>query len=287
MESQITGNTKVICLIGNPVEHTISPTLHNNISRLLGEDLIYTAFRVEPGELENAVKGLKALNVVGFNVTVPYKNDIIPFLDELSTEAKLIGAVNTVKNVNGRLIGFNTDAEGFSMSFKEETGIPFTGKSIAVIGAGGAARAVAVKTALEGAGKITVINRTLTKAEDIADIINNNIREIAASCTPEENAFRRILEDSDIIINTTSLGMFPKVETSPLDFPFKFNKDQILYDVVYNPAKTLFLRQGEQAGCKTVNGLGMLFYQGAKAYEIWTEKSLSHDLVISIFRDFP
>ncbi|MCR4434237.1 MAG: shikimate dehydrogenase [Clostridiales bacterium] len=286
MENKVTGKTKVVCLIGNPVEHSVSPVLHNTISGCLGVDLVYTAFRVDKECLESAVKGLKALNVVGFNVTVPYKKDIIGFLDHTSKEALLMGAVNTVKITDGRLYGYNTDAEGFSRSFKEETGTGFAGKSVAIIGAGGAARAIAIKAAMEGAGKIYLINRTPEKARDIAEMVSNNMGTSTQYCSTGEDAYIDILAKCDILINSTSAGMFPHTDEVPVPRLPVFSKNQIVYDVIYNPSKTRFLAEAEKAGCKTVNGLGMLFYQGVYAYEIWTGMNLPESKVRDLFQSF-
>lgn len=280
----ISGKTKIMGIIGNPVEHSISPYLHNTISREVGFDAVYVPFPV-CDSLENAVKGLKAINAVGFNVTIPYKKDVMKFLDENSKEALLMGAVNTVKNIEGRLYGYNTDAEGFSRSFREETGDSFRGKRVFIIGAGGATRAIAVKIAIEGAEKIYIANRTVSKAAEIADIINGNIKDIASSVDMDKKA-SEVFHDSSIIINTTSVGMWPHVEKSPLTDEYTFLNDQIVYDAIYNPCKTKLLLSAEEAGCKTVNGLGMLFYQGVNAYEIWTGLKLEEEFLRELFLSF-
>jgi shikimate dehydrogenase len=286
IDNRIVGSTGLIGLIGNPVEHTISPQLHNTISRHLGVDTIYIPFRVEKEDLERAVKGLRALNVIGFNVTVPYKKDVMKYLDENSKEALLMGAVNTVKNIGGRLYGYNTDAEGFSRSFKEESGTGFKNKKVALIGAGGAARAMSVKIALEGARRITLINRTLSKADEIKEMVNNNIVKVIESISAEDKGLSHLLQEADIVINTTSVGMHPHVEDMPVNVPMNYSKDQIFYDVIYNPVKTRFLAAAEEAGCKTINGLGMLFYQGIYAYEMWTGIKLSDDLIREFYKSF-
>ena len=153
IDNRVTGTTRLMGVIGNPIEHSISPQLHNTINTLLNVDAVYVPFKVEKDDLENAVKGIKALNLVGVNVTVPYKKEIIKFLDDKTKEALLMGAVNTVKNIDGRLYGYNTDAEGFSRSFKEEAGTGFKGKKVVINGAGGAARAIAVKNCYRGSRK--------------------------------------------------------------------------------------------------------------------------------------
>lgn len=286
IDNRVTGKTKLLGIIGNPIEHSISPQLHNTISDQLGLDLIYVPFKVEPQMLEHAVKGLRALNFLGFNVTIPFKQDIIKYLDEVSNEALMMGAVNTVKNINGRLFGYNTDAEGFVRSFKEEAASGFKGKVVSIIGAGGAARALTVKIAAEGAQKIYIINRTISNAEDIADIVNKNISDVAYACSLTDLRTTGLICGSDIVINTTSVGMFPEVDKSPVSDNFKFAPNQIVYDVIYNPVKTKFLKEAEIQDCKILNGLGMLYYQGVTAYEIWTGIKLKNDFIRDIYKYF-
>ncbi len=281
LEDRISGKTKVICLIGNPVEHSMSPLLHNTISRELGMDLAYTAFKVENNELCEAVKGLKALNVIGFNVTVPYKKEIMKFLDENSKNALLVGAVNTVKIMDGRLYGYNTDADGFLRSYKDETGEGLNLKNVVILGAGGASRAVAVKAAMDGAKEIHIINRTQSKAEEIAEVINNNLRKCAYSLSSENPEISELISTADVIINCTSLGMYPEIDKSPLADGL-FNNRQVVCDIIYNPAKTKLLSDAEKAGAKIMNGMGMLFFQGISAYEIWTGVKISDDMLAEL-----
>jgi shikimate dehydrogenase len=282
----ITGKTKIIGVIGNPVEHSISPQLHNTLSRYLGLDLVYIPMRPEKDQLENAVKGLKAINITGFNVTIPFKNDIIKYLDECSEEATLMGAVNTVKNLDGRLYGYNTDAEGFSCSFKMESDTGFEGKTVAVLGAGGASRAIAVKVAMEKASKVFILNRTLPGACEIAELINRSFSCTASASGLNSPEAAGILKRSDIIINTTPLGMYPHPDDSPLPEFDGFRKSQIIYDTIYNPPMTKFLAAASQKGCKTINGFGMLIFQGILAYEMWTGIKVPDDTVCRLFETF-
>ncbi|MCX7843279.1 MAG: shikimate dehydrogenase [Clostridia bacterium] len=286
INSFVSGRTKVMGLVGNPVEHSISPFLHNTISSVTGIDAVYVAFKVEKESLCDAVKGLKALNVLGFNVTVPYKKEIMKYLDENSKEALLMGAVNTVKNIDGRLYGYNTDAEGFSRSFKEEAGTGFKGKSVFIIGAGGTSRAIAVKIAAEGAKRVCIANRTAEKAIDISDMINSNVNSVARGLGLYEEETKNVFRDCEIIINTTSAGMFPDIGGSPVDNTFEFSKGQIVYDVIYNPPKTRFLEEAEKNNCKTINGTGMLFYQAVYAYEIWTGLKLGDEFLAELYASF-
>lgn len=283
---RVTGKTKVLGVIGNPIEHSISPQLHNTVSHMLEMDFIYVPFRIDRENLGDAVKGLRALGFEGFNVTVPYKKDVLQFLDEVTKEVQLIGAANTIKNLDGRLYGYNTDAEGFARSFKEESGTSFEGKHVTILGAGGAARAIAVKVALEGASSIRIINRTLEKAVEIAEIINQQIGPVAQGYHSDAPRIFTIIDESDIIVNTTSIGMYPEVEGCPVDEGICFKSHQIVYDAVYNPTKTKLLKKAEQNGCKTINGLGMLFYQGIYAYEIWTGIKLKKETIKDAYASF-
>ncbi len=286
LDNRVTGRTKIIGIIGNPIEHSFSPQLHNTISSYLNVDLVYVPFKVEKNDLEKAVKGLKALNLVGFNVTIPFKKDIMKYIDDNTKEALLMGAVNTVKNIDGRFYGYNTDAEGFSRSFKEESGVGFKDKKVAIIGAGGVSRAIAVKVAIEGAKKIAVLNRTESKASELSEVINNNISKVSAGYGLDDKKAPEILKDCDIVINTTSSGMYPDILNCPLNDTFQFETGQIVYDAIYNPIKTSLLQRADEKGCITINGLGMLFYQGINAYEIWTGIKLKEEKIKEIYKSF-
>ncbi|NLP14140.1 MAG: shikimate dehydrogenase [Clostridium sp.] len=286
IDVRVTGKTQLLGLIGNPVEHSISPELHNSLSSYLGYDIVYVPLKVEKQDLGTVVNALKCLGFIGFNVTIPFKREIMKYIDENTKEAILMGAVNTVKNIDGRLFGYNTDAEGFARSFKEEAGVGFSGKKVVLIGAGGVARSIAVKLAKEGAEKISLVNRTTLKAIELADVVNENIREIVQVYNFNDKTFMMAFEESDIIINTTSLGMFPDVDNTPVKKRNCFNSNQIVYDVIYNPVKTRFLLDAEKMGAKVINGLGMLFYQGISAYEIWTGVKFSEEDLRLIFDSF-
>ncbi|HOQ00233.1 MAG TPA: shikimate dehydrogenase [Acetivibrio clariflavus] len=285
IDYSVTGKTKLLGLIGNPVEHSISPQLHNSLSKILGLDLIYVPLRVDKEDLETLVKALKATEFVGFNVTVPYKREIMKFLDGNTKEAILMGSVNTVKKIDGRLYGYNTDGEGFLRAFKEAAGTDFKGKKVVMLGAGGAARPIAVKIALEGAEKISLVNRTTQKSVELAEVVNENIAEIVQVYNFEDKTLKLAFEESDIIINTTSVGMSPDIDNSLISDTSYFN-GQIVYDIIYNPVKTKFLADAESRGCKIINGLGMLFYQGINAYEIWTGVKISEEILRDLYNSF-
>jgi shikimate dehydrogenase len=286
IDNRITGTTRILGLMGNPVEHSISPQLHNTICTALNVDAVYVPFKVEKSDLERAVKGLKAINVAGFNVTIPYKKEVMKYIDDNTKEALLMGAVNTVKNIDGRFYGYNTDAEGFSRSFKEETGTGFKGKRIVMLGAGGASRAIAVKLAIEGAVCISILNRTLSRAQEIVDIISNNYETSIQCLENGDSKQAELFKNADIIINTTSVGMFPGTENCPIDKSIVFEENQIIYDLIYNPVKSKLLKRAEKSGCKAINGMGMLFYQGIYAYEIWTGIKLSDEFKKDIYKSF-
>lgn len=295
LDMRVNGSTKLTGLIGNPVEHTVSPTLHNSLFSTTGCNGIYLPIKVPAGKLKDAVNGLKAAGFIGFNVTIPYKGAILEFLDEISEEAGLLEAVNTVKIEGDRLLGTNTDGDGFLRSFHEETGGGFKGSSVCILGAGGTARTLAIKIALEGANKICIINRTRSNADELAGKIEGIIDDtpkaenngdipkitIARSMTESEGPpaisaaeagspeAMTALMQCDIIVNATSVGMHPHTDVCPLDDSFPFRREQIIYDVIYNPTETKLMALARRKGCLAVNGAGMLFYQGVEAFETW------------------
>jgi shikimate dehydrogenase len=288
LDMRVNGLTKLTGLIGNPVEHTVSPTLHNSLFSAAGCNGIYLPIKVQADRLKDAVYGLKAAGFIGFNVTIPYKGAILEFLDEISEEAALLEAVNTVKIDGDRLIGTNTDGDGFLRAFHGETGEGFEGSSVCILGAGGTARTLAIKIALKGAGKICIINRTKSSADELAGKINGIVGSMTESkrttaISAEKagsNEAMTALMQCDIIINATSVGMHPYSDVCPLDDSFPFRREQIIYDVIYNPAETKLMALARRKGCLAVNGAGMLFYQGVKAFENWMgsivpEKELS------------
>jgi shikimate dehydrogenase len=283
LEKIIDGNTKIIGLIGNPVEHTISPLLHNTLSKKFRKNIIYLPFHVE-NDLKKAIDGLVAINALGFNITVPYKTDILQYLSSISDEAKLIGAVNTVINQNGSLHGENTDASGFYKSFCDESNMTAKGNVFGIIGAGGAARAIAVKLALEGAKKIIIFNRTISKANIIANDIVKNIGTDVVSAELSSDKLKKYIGDCQVLINTTSIGMFPLSHKSPIDSK-EFLDNQVLYDVIYNPNITKFMEFGIEKGCKVINGFGMLMYQGIRAYELWSNIKVDKDIANEVINE--
>lgn len=265
----ITAKTKICGLIGDPVEHSMSPAMHNAAFAASGLDFIYVPFRVEKERLREAIGGLRGLNIRGLNVTIPHKVSVIPFLDGLDELAEKIGAVNTIVNEDGRLTGHNTDAGGFLRALAE-SGIKPAGKKVVVLGAGGAARAIAFTLAGNGASPL-IMNRKLefgwavSLAGQLEQAFNIKVEALELSEANLEAALRR----ADILVNATSVGMSPNRNDTPV--PRRLLKAELaVFDVVYNPRKTRLLTEAGAAGAVTISGLEMLVWQGALAFEMWT-----------------
>ncbi len=265
----ISGKTEVVGLFGYPVRHTASPAFQNAGFCAAGLDWIYLPFEVHPDDLGEAVGGIVALGFRGVNLTIPHKRAVIEYLDELSPEAEVIGAVNTVDVREERLKGYNTDGSGFVRSIREESGVELVGKRIFVMGAGGAGRAVAVQAALDGAGAVFVCDRDEGRSQSLVSAIGGRIRPGVAKLVPFDHALiRDALGGAEIFVDATPLGMKPEDPTSVnVDW---LSPDTFVYDLVYNPPETPLLLAAKQRGCRTQNGLGMLLYQGCIAFEIWT-----------------
>jgi shikimate dehydrogenase len=265
----VKGTTRVVGVFGSPVRHSCSPQMHNAAFAELGLDFIYVPFEVAPEQLRAAVNAVRALDMPGVNVTIPHKGGVAELVDELDESAALLAAVNTICACDGRLIGYNTDAEGFARSL-EEAGESLEGADVAIIGAGGGARAVAWAATTRAARSIVLIGRTPPKAAAVADLVNRAAgRQIAKAVSLATDAERSI-RGRDIIIDTTSVGMHPHVDVPPVIEPTWISAGQLVVDIVYNPADTVLLEAARQRGARTVSGLGMLVHQGAIAFEMWT-----------------
>ncbi len=270
--SDVTGKTQIVGLFGYPVRHTASPAFQNAGFAAARLDWVYLPFEVHPDNLAAAIGGIVALGFRGINLTIPHKQAVIEYLDELSTEAEIIGAVNTVVIRDGRLKGYNTDGKGFVRSLREEGGIDLAGKSVFLMGAGGAGRAVAVQAALDGASVMLVCDLDERRAQSVVSAIEDGIRGGLAKFVPfEERAIRDGMEECEIFIDATPLGMKP-------DDPISISADWLapstfVYDLVYDPPETPLLRAAKERGCRTHNGVGMLLYQGCIAFEIWTGRA--------------
>jgi shikimate dehydrogenase len=264
---KVTGKTKICGVIGDPVEHTISPAMQNAAFEAMGLDYFYLPFRVESKELENAVQGARAMQMRGLNVTIPHKVAVLAFLDELDNIAENLGAVNTIVNNEGCLKGYNTDASGFYQALIG-AGVNPSGKNITILGAGGAARAVSFVLADRGAS-MTILNRDEGRAEKLADSLMRLFRrEVVVGGLQKKNLIKT-LDTTEILINTTSVGMLPQSGASPIPVGL-IKKGQVVFDIIYNPGKTALLTEAEEAGAKTIGGIEMLVQQGAAAFELWT-----------------
>lgn len=261
--------TKLFVLLGNPLGHSISPAMHNRAFEKLGLDYCYMPVEVRSENLEKVFAGLTRMNVGGFNVTIPHKLDIIQHLDEIDPLATTIGAVNTICIKDGKTKGYNTDGEGFIRSLEEEGDIIVKNKSIFIIGCGGAVRAIAMTLAFHGAAKIYICNRTMHKAESLVSEINQKICNCAEAIPQQLETQKKAIQRCDILINGTSIGMHPQEDVLPIDESL-LHKDLVVADIVYNPLMTKLLKTAQNKGCPIVPGLGMLIYQGAAAFKLWT-----------------
>jgi shikimate dehydrogenase len=266
---KITGTTKIYGIFGCPVTHTASPAMHNAAFAKLGLDCAYCPFEVAPEKIAHAAEGIRAMKLQGVNITVPHKEKILKSLDELSPEAAVIGAVNTIVNKNGKLIGYNTDGVGFLRSLEKDGRVQIKGKKMVLFGAGGAGRAVAIQSLLVGLKDVVIVDVIDKKARDLAKHINSKIRGLRARTIPAvTDIINEVIPFADIIVHATPIGMKP---ADPLPFDTScLHKGQIVYDLIYNPPQTKLLRTARKKGCRTFNGLGMLLHQGCKAFEIWT-----------------
>jgi shikimate dehydrogenase len=262
--------TKFIFLLGNPLGHSISPPMHNRVFEKLDLDYCYIPVQVTPENLKTVFSGLTKMNVAGFNVTIPHKIRIIEHLDALDPLAATIGAVNTIRIDEGKTRGYNTDGEGFIRSLEEEGKVLVHDKRIFLLGCGGASRAIAMTLAFRGAAKIFISNRTLAKAEALAAEINEEIRDCAKAIAIIPELQRETIKSCDILVNSTSLGMQPWDQESPIAKESLF-EHLVVADIVYNPHTTQLLANAQAKGCRIVHGLGMLIHQGAAAFKLWTD----------------
>lgn len=260
---------KQLGLLGHPVAHSVSPAMHNAAFRAQSMNASYGAFDVDPADLKKAVEGIRALGFLGVNVTIPHKEAIIDYLDEVAPTARQVGAVNTIVNRGGRLIGYNTDGWGFISSL-EENRIKVGAIHAVVLGAGGAARAVAMHLAMSGVRRLTITNRTPARAEElaaaVAQIEGRVAVEAAETGSPEE---RQALMDAGLVVNCTPLGMHPDVDRSPIAEINLLPQGAVVYDTIYRPQETRLLREARVRGLYAMGGLSMLVHQGACAWEYW------------------
>ncbi len=282
MEARITGHTVLTGLLGSPVAHSISPMMHNESFRQLGLDYAYLAFNVDTEHLKTAVEGLKVLGVRGFNLTMPNKNLMAEYCDHLSPASEIIGAVNTVVNDNGVLTGHTTDGIGY-MQAARDAGFDLTGKTMTLLGGGGAATAICVQAALDGLKEIHVFNikdSFFPRLQSLVDRINERTDcKVTLDDLADKTALKSAIDGSHILTNGTSVGMSPNTEGCLIEDMTLFRPDLIVSDVIYNPEETKLLRLAREHGCQTFNGLYMLLYQGAAAFKLWTGQDMPVDVI--------
>ena len=271
MKNEINGKTKIIGVIGKNIKNSLSPLFHNQIILKYSLNFCYLPFQVAETDLGKAIQGIKALNIRGVNITFPYKEKAIEFLDKVEESARRIGAVNTIVNNKGFLTGYNTDLVGFKKSLQEDGKFVIKEKKAVILGAGGAARAVVYALLEEEIEEICIFNRTLEKAKKIKQNLSSFFPKSCISVFPLEGEdLKDKIEKAHLLVNATSLGMPPRVDNTPLPDEKLFHPDLLVYDLIYHPARTLFLRQAERAGAKIINGLPMLVYQGIESFHLWT-----------------
>ncbi|UKS30415.1 shikimate dehydrogenase [Paenibacillus sp. HWE-109] len=261
----IDSHTILYGVFGDPIRHSRSPIMLNRAFQEAGINAVYAAFHVRPDELGNAVRGIRALGYRGINVTIPHKVEVMSYLDEIDEGASIVGAVNTIVNEAGKLVGYNTDGIGYVRSLKEETGIVLSGKRVLLLGAGGAARGVAYALAKEGVACIYIANRTKERAIELAETISVYTKTVGLGL----DELGDIVDEVDFVLNTTSAGMHPHVDELPMPVEL-LREHHLVSDLIYNPRITRFLREAEAKGARIHGGLGMFIYQGAFAFEYWT-----------------
>ena len=277
----IDGKTRACGLIGNPVEHTMSPAIHNTLAARRGHNLVYVPFLVDEGQVDTAVKGAYALNILGMNVTVPYKSEVIKSLVEVDKLAAQIGAVNTLVRVEGGYKGYNTDMLGLYRAMLED-GVQIDGEEIILLGAGGAARAVAYLCASKGAAKVYMLNRTLEKAKEVAKEVNQAVdKEIIEPMLLSD--YDKLPDKKFLAIQGTSVGLAPHDDEVVIEDAAFYQKIHTGYDLIYRPFTTRFMQLVKEAGGEAYNGLKMLLYQGIIAYELWNQISVSEEVSQRIF----
>jgi shikimate dehydrogenase len=274
----ITGRTRLVGLFGWPTEHSVSPAMQNAAIDAMGLDWCYVPLPVAPEGISRAIEALRGLGLVGANVTVPHKQAVLPLVDELSEEARIVGAVNTIILRDQRLLGHNTDVAGFLQAL-QEVGMPARGRAI-VLGAGGAARAV-VCALRQTASEILILNRTYERAQSLADEMGKGQSCRVVGATMDAVSLQTVLDGASLLVNATSVGMWPDVKHSPWPGGVAYPTAVPLFDLVYNPQETVLMRMAREAGARAENGLGMLVHQGAESLRLWSGR----DPDVSIMRE--
>lgn len=270
----ITGKTKVTGVIGHPIEHSMSPPMHNNAYKQQNMDYVYVAFHVQPEDIEKLISSSKTLNIKGLNVTIPHKTTIIPYLDEIDETAEKIGAVNTIQFKDGIAKGYNTDGIGAIKSIQEHTTLQ--DKNILIIGAGGASKAIAFTLINEKINSLTIANRSQDNAEKLIKNIKKQTEFTNIKYQSITDA-HKIINNMDIIINTTPIGMYPNHEVEPPIKTDNISSKHVVMDIIYNPLETQLLKQAKQKGASTINGTSMLINQGLVSFEIFTGQKATYE----------
>lgn len=272
---EINGKTRTCGLVGNPVEHTLSPMIHNTLAKRLGHNLVYVPFLVGQDGVAKAIEGAYALNILGLNVTVPYKSEVMAGLCEIDGLARDIGAVNTLVRTDSGYKGYNTDMEGLYRAMDSE-GIKIGGEQIILLGAGGASRAVAYLCAVKGADRVYMLNRTLGKAQAVAQEVNDTAgREVIRPMAMKDYA--GLPDGKYLAIQGTSVGLTPHTEDVVIADEAFYEKIHTGFDLIYSPWETRFMQLVKAHGGRAYNGLKMLLYQGIIAYELWNDVAVSKE----------
>ena len=272
---------ELVGVFGDPVDGNPTGVMEEAAFAACGLNYRYLTLKVTKEDFDDAMKAIHAFHMKGMNLTMPHKITVLPYLDELSEAASIIGAVNTIVVKDGKLFGENTDGKGFVQALKNND-VTLEGKKIVILGAGGAAKAIAVECALAGAAQVTVMNRTLARAQELADVLAKHTKTKAQA--QELSAGQKIPADTDILINATCIGLHPDSDKKP-DIDYDTIRDtMVVSDVVFNPADTLFLKEAAGRGAKTVNGLGMLACQGALNFTLWTGQEAPLDVMEDTLR---
>lgn len=278
---EIKGTTRVCGLIGNPVEHSVSPLIHNNLAAFEKIDLAYVTFKVEKDSVAEAIKGAYALNLLGMNVTVPHKSEVIASLSDIDPLAKRIGAVNTLVRTERGYKGYNTDIIGLHRELMDAK-IELSGSDVIILGAGGAARAIAFLCAQEKAASVFILNRTVEKAKMLAEEVNAAFGVSLVQAMNIED-YHKLPDRQFITIQTTSVGLKPNDAYAPIEDPDFYEKVLVGVDIIYNPIKTQFMKMVESKGKMAYNGLKMLLYQGVSAFELWNDIKVSEEVIAQVY----
>ena len=273
---EINGKTKLMGLIGNPVEHTLSPAIHNTIAEHMNENMAYLPFPVKE-DLDAAIKGAYALGVQGINVTVPYKSEVMHSLSEVDVQADIIGAVNTLVRTDCGYKGFNTDLPGLYRAMRSD-GIELKNAGVIILGAGGAARSAAFMCAFHEAKEVYILNRTVEKAALVADEVKEKTG-FSAVYAMGITDYNTLSGDGYLCIQATKVGLFPNVDETPIDEKEFFEKIAVLYDLIYTPWETKCMQLAKGCGANAYNGLKMLLYQAVAAYEMWNDTVVPEEVV--------